>query len=412
MRAVRGRAQPIFILQKNGLFRGGGAVYDGRAMKKWIFSGILLAAVLFGAASAFWSGRGGVAALLGGASSEASGPVAEDALGRRVAYKEHPRRVYVAGKASFAIQEAAMLFPTVRKNVSLLGRAGTPQREGGEAVQAVLREAWAAGGGEVALPLYTEGSAEDIAAAAPDLVLLKTSSRLFGESLEPLGVPVAYLGLETAADYRRDLALLGTLLGAEDEAAAIWAWYEAQLEAVATAARRARESGAAAPRVLVCEVAEGRGTEVCRVPPPDWIQTWMAEAAGGIPVWTNGLVPGQWATVTLEQVAAWDPDALVVIGYGQGADRAVEALGRSEAWTALRCWRNGRVYAMPGDMYSWDLPTPRWILGLTWLATRLLPAEAAEGLSVADAATGFYGLMGVPAESVRERLVPLIGEAL
>ena len=338
--------------------------------------------------------------------------VAEDALGRRVAYKEHPGRVYIAGKASFAIQEAAMLFPTVREKVSLLGRSGTPQREGGEAVQEVFRDAWAKAGSEVSLPLYTEGSAEDIAAAAPDLVLLKTSSRLFGESLDPLGLPVAYLGLETPADYARDIALLGTLLGAEDEATAVWAFYEAQMAAVAEAARRARESGAAAPRVLVCKVADGRGTEVCQVPPPDWIQTWMAEAAGGAPVWTNGLVPGQWATVTMEQVAAWDPDALVVICYGDGADKAVAAMGESAAWGALRCWREGRVYAMPGDTYSWDLPTPRWILGLTWMATRLLPAEAAGGLSVADAAVGFYGLMGVPEDMVRGRVLPLIGEAL
>lgn len=381
-------------------------------MKRWIMRGILLAAVLAGAASALWAGRGGVAALLGGPPSSSGGAVAEDALGRRVACAAHPQRVYVAGKASFAIQEAALLFPTVRREVSLLGRAGTPQREGGTAIRDVFQEEWARAGEAVALPLFTEGSAEDIAAAAPDLVLLKTSSRLFGESLEPLGLPVAYLGLETAADYVRDIALLGRLFGAEGEAARIWAFYEAQLEAVSAAVRRAGASGAAAPRVLVCEVAEGRGTEVCRVPPPDWLQTWMAEAAGGVPVWTDGLAAGQWATVTMEQVAAWDPDALVVICYGRGAETAVGALGASEAWRALRCWREGRVYAMPGDMYSWDLPTPRWILGLTWMATRLLPAEAAAGLSVARAAEAFYGLLGLSPESAAGRVLPLISEEL
>jgi iron complex transport system substrate-binding protein len=28
---------------------------------------------------------------------------------------------------------------------------------------------------------------------------------------------------------------------------------------------------------------------------------------------------------------------------------------------------------MPTDYYNWDLPDPRWILGLIWLATKLHP---------------------------------------
>ena len=125
------------------------------------------------------------------------------------------------------------------------------------------------------------------------------------------------------------------------------------------------------------------------------------------------ILPGQWANVTLEQVAAWDPDALVVISYATPATTAVECLATSPAWTSLRCWRTGRVYPMPGDFCSWDLPDPRWLLGLQWMATRLLPPDAfPDFFSMEQALVDFYALLGLSPATTRAKLLPLIPEPL
>ena len=37
----------------------------------------------------------------------------------------------------------------------------------------------------------------------------------------------------------------------------------------------------------------------------------------------------------------------------------------------LKTTKNGSVYAYPSDMWEWDSADPRWILGTTWLATKI-----------------------------------------
>ncbi|MBQ9344892.1 MAG: ABC transporter substrate-binding protein [Kiritimatiellae bacterium] len=380
---------------------------------------LLFLALALGVIAALWTGRLGIARLLGLSRPHAPAvPLAasvQDALGRTIPVPDtRPRRILIAGKAPFAIQDTLMLFPSVRASATLLGRRAAAQREDGAAVQDLLLDAWASPSvRSPSLSLFTEGSAEDIAAADPDLILLKSSSHLFGESLEPLGLPLAYLDLESPDDYARDLLLLGDLLHAPDDAARLAATYAATVADVTTAVSRARAAGAPAPRVLLCQVNASRGPDGCRVPPPDWIQTWLVTAAGGIPCWTNAILPGQWANVTLEQVAAWDPDALVVISYATPATTAVECLATSPAWTSLRCWRTGRVYPMPGDFCSWDLPDPRWLLGLQWMATRLLPPDAfPDFFSMEQALVDFYALLGLSPATTRAKLLPLIPEPL
>ena len=182
--------------------------------------------------------------------------------------------------------------------------------------------------------------------------------------------------------------------------------------AISSAGARVRSSGVPAPRVLLCQTSQNRTPDICRVPPPDWIQTWLVTAAGGIPVWADSVLPGQWANVTMEQVAAWDPDILVVVSYAEPATEGVAALAASSVWTDLRCWREGRVYPMPGDTFSWDLPSPRWILALQWLATRILPPDALPPDALSAAVIDFYALFGIPSDTTRAEILPLIPEPL
>ena len=330
---------------------------------------------------------------------------AVDALGREVRLRKPARRLLVTGKASHAIGHALYLFPTVREKCEVVspgGRGGAQRKDAGDFLSEVRG---AKGNGkDVAL---SEGNVEEILAQEPDLVLLKTSSRMFGESLETTGVPEAYLGLESATDYERDLATLGQLLGAGDEAAAIWAYYKEIGVRVAEGAARAKKR----PRVLVVQWSAARGAGACRVPPPDWIQTWMVETAGGIAVWKDAVAPGQWGAVSMEQVLAWDPDTVLVVCYGESATEAVVALGEDPVWKETRAWQEKRVHAFPGDWLSWDQPDPRWGLGLLWVAKTLHP-ETFLDVDLEAEVRRFYALYELNAEWVAENARPLVKESL
>jgi iron complex transport system substrate-binding protein len=115
----------------------------------------------------------------------------------------------------------------------------------------------------------------------------------------------------------------------------------------------------------------------------------MVQIAGGQPVWSDAKLGKGWTQVTLEQIAAWDADFIFVVSYFKNPSEVVSALKADPNWQALRATREGRLFAFPADLYSWDQPDTRWILGLTWLAGRLHP-ERFPGLDMEAEAKAFY----------------------
>lgn len=332
--------------------------------------------------------------------------VVRDALDRSVRLKVPARKLLVTGKAPFAIEHALYLLPTVREQCEVVLSAG----KGGASRATPKRflEALGAAAGSGGAMAFSEGNAEEILSRGPDAVLLKASSRLFGKSLEGLGTPEVYLSLESAGEYLRDLTTLGQLVGAEDEAAAAWEYYREILLRAGDWRAAAAASGEKTPRVLLVQWNASRGSRACRVPPPDWMQTWMVREAGGEPVWTDGVAPGQWGVLNPEEALAWDPDVVLVASYAESADAAVDALRADPVWAGLRAFREGRVYAFPGDFLSWDQPDTRWGLGLLWTASRLHPAVARVDMEAELAR--FYALYGLGPDWVAAEARPLVRE--
>lgn len=360
---------------------------------------------LAGCVAAAWGcGKGGAGTAAG---TGAGGVSAVDALGREVRLEKPARKFLVTGKASYAIEHALYLLPTVREECEVIGAAG--RGGGARATAEGFLEAMGARDGRAGGVALSEGNVEEILARGPDVVLLKTSSRLFGASLEGAGATEAYLSLESAEDYDRDLATLGALAGAEDEAEAARGYYREVRERVARGLEGLAEEERS--RVLVVQVNASRGAGACRVPPPDWIQTWMVREAGGAPIWTDGMPGGQWGAVSAEQVLAWDPDIVLAVCYGEPATAAVAALGEDAAWRETRAWKEGKVKAFPGDFLSWDQPDTRWGLGLLWTAKTLHPERFAD-VDLAAEMTRFYALYGLDAAWVAEKARPLVQEAL
>jgi iron complex transport system substrate-binding protein len=220
--------------------------------------------------------------------------------------------------------------------------------------------------------LPVDVGAESIASLAPDLVILKSyMKRKLGESLELLDIPVVYLDFETPAQFERDIRVLGHLLGNEHRSEEIIAYYRVRRDMVLQRVAQVNEQGR--PRVLFIYYSERGGSRSFNVPPAGWMQTILVEEAGGIPVWTD-MKPGQaWSRVSFEQIAAWDADHVFVTSYFVDIEEVKRRLLQEPLWTSLRAVKQGNLHAVPGDFYNWDLPDPRWILGLIWISSRLLP---------------------------------------
>jgi iron complex transport system substrate-binding protein len=79
--------------------------------------------------------------------------------------------------------------------------------------------------------------------------------------------------------------------------------------------------------------------------------------------------------LTFADVAAADPDIIVLMPCGFDAERAVResaALAADPAWGALRAVRDGRVFAVDGNAY-FSRPGPRVVDGIELLASLLHP---------------------------------------
>lgn len=290
-----------------------------------------------------------------------------------------PSRVVLGGRAVAMVADALYAFPEARSSVVSI--AGTDQGLGTflEAVEP----------GFLAKPgLDRSAGAEAYAALRPDLVILKSGMKAsLGAGLSALRVPTLYVELETPEDYYADLAAIGRVYGAERRAVELIAYYKEIVDRVESTARLARAAGAAQPRVLVVQASAG----AYQLPPDAWIQTRMVEMAGGAPVW-KGQNPGSgWTTVGAEQIAAWNPDIVVIISYREDASKLAKAFAADPRFAGLRAVRDGRVRGYAQDFYSWDQPDTRWGLGLLWMS-KLLHPERQRQLSLETEARRFFKL--------------------
>ena len=225
-----------------------------------------------------------------------------------------------------------------------------------------------------------------MSALKPDLVILKSYlAETTGKPIEEVGIPVLYVDFETPEQYTRDLAILGKVFQNEARAEEIAAYYQSRVGQIQAAVADVADK----PRVLLLYYSDRDGNVAFNVPPLSWMQTRLVEMAGGIPVWADANPGKGWTQVSLEQIAAWDADHIFIVSYTQDSAEVVAGLKSDPQWQALRAFQVGNLHAFPGDLYSWDQPDTRWILGLTWLAGRLHP-QRFPNLDMVDEARQFY----------------------
>lgn len=316
-----------------------------------------------------------------------------DALGRTVVLPELPQRIVLTGKALFMIADASYLFPGAADRVVGFGNTG---QGSGNFIQLIDPNY------EAKATLAGDAGAEQVAALQPDLVILKSYlADSVGAPIEALEIPVVYIDFETPEQYDRDLAILGQVFGDEARATEVATYFQDKMAAITETVAVAEK-----PNVLLLYYNDKDGNVAFNVPPMGWIQTQMVEMAGGQPVWADANPGGGWTQVTLEQIAAWDADKIFLIAYFASPTEVVAGLKADPNWQAIRAVTEDQIYAFPSDLYSWDQPDPRWILGLSWLANNLHP-ELFPGFDITAEAKDFYSsLYGLDGAFVDANIVP------
>jgi len=257
------------------------------------------------------------------------------------------------------------------------------------------------------LILAGDAGPEQIAAAQPEVVVMKSYlSGGLGQSVERLGIPVVYLDLETPEQYLRDLLTLGGLFGDLPRAEDLRTLYREQLQTVADGLKTMTEADP--PKVLVLTYSQQGGATAFQVPPMSWMQTKVVQLAGGTPVWSEAVDAGGWVTVNLEQIAVWDPDHIFLISYSQDTRQIRQDLAEEPGWQTLKAVQSGHFYGFPADFISWDQPDPRWILGLSWITSKLQPERFSDPDPL-QRIEDFYRLAyNLEETTVRDKILPRI----
>lgn len=331
-------------------------------------------------------------------SSRTVGPVTvTDALGRELTFETPPSRIAIAGSGTFMIADAAYLFPQAAESI-----AAIQMRAQNANFVSILDPNYPAKN-----TLDMEAGPEQIAAVQPDLVILKsTAAEKLGAPIEDLDIPIFYVNLETPQQYLSEIKALGQIFGDEARAAEVANFYQERMDKVKAGVENLSDDQK--PSVLVMQSSVKGGETAYEVPPREWIQTLLVEMAGGQPIWLDAQLGGGWTVVTLEQIAAWNPDQIYIIDYFDDPSKSAEAFSNDPIAQNLTAVQNGQVFGVPKDAFSWGQPDTRWILALTWLAKHIQPEQFAD-LDILQEFNSFYQtLYGLDQATIDSQIKPLL----
>ena len=113
------------------------------------------------------------------------------------------------------------------------------------------------------------------------------------------------------------------------------------------------------------------------------------------------------SAVSMEQVLEWNPQIIIT----QGTTNAYETILSDPNWASIDAVKNGRVYKMPSQPYSWAdrPPSVNRFIGLKWMANLLYPDLY--DIDIVEEAIEYYDVM-YHVEVSREDMEALLADAI
>jgi iron complex transport system substrate-binding protein len=222
---------------------------------------------------------------------------------------------------------------------------------------------------------------ETLIGARPDVILMAYDGSLpkWQAALDAYHIPIVLMPNTSLQGLKATALLTGEVLGTSELAVAreYVRYFDNNMQRVLqVTAKLAPESR---PKVLHTASAgiltiDGRQTVI-----DDWINI-----AGGV---NAATVIGNGRPVTMEQVAAWNPDVIIVGSAPNPQNR--QAILDDSRWREINAVKTGRVFVNPSGAYLWDRHSAEAALQVLWAAKLLHPAEFA-GLDVRQETKLFY----------------------
>ncbi len=323
-----------------------------------------------------------------------------DAAGQTLQLQKYPERIVVVGTAQFIPLHVLYMFPGAGERLAGYERKYKLDEKFLPLIDSHFHEKKI---------LETNPGPEHIAALRPDLVITKRSTKgPLDKSMAALGIPVFHMGLETPERFMKDIENVGIILGNEARAQDIIQYYQFMLDRIDKGCKELNEEKK--PRVLTLEYSKRGGSTAVNVPAVSWMQTIQARRAGGRPVWLeHSPLQNSYQIVGFEQIAAWNPDKIfMIVWYSMDSRQVLEKLKNDTKWQKLKAVKNGELHIYPEDIYGWDTPDPRWIMGMTWLATKIHPDRFSDIQMDAEIYRFFNFLFNMDKSVVEKEILPRI----
>lgn len=306
-----------------------------------------------------------------------------DALGREVLFDSLPQKIVVAGRQTPMLVNFLYLYETASDKITAIERRSQSTDSFLTIIDPDI---------ETKFTLERDAGVEQISPLDPDVVILKTSMRdSVGKGLEEVGIPVIYIDFESVDQIYRDLSIFAEILGEEERGNSLIDQYRNIKAAIDAEVMKSPTQ----PNVVVMQFEDLDGEKAFSVPSAIWLQTAMIDELGGNALWKEAAQSGGWTAVNIEQLLNWNPGFLFVINYQGNAPSIVEEFANDPLWRNLDAVENNQAYPFAYDFQSWDQPDPRWILGYSWLASKLYPdlVSANQAMeTVQSFYADFYGL--------------------
>ena len=299
-----------------------------------------------------------------------------DDLNRTVKIPGHLHRIVSTMRI---VSDVLLLFPEARINIVGID-AGAKDTPLNQIIAPFIANA------EVVSTSKRDVNVETILSLEPDIVFAKDYQENILKPLEDSNIPVVYLSLEKPEVFLKDIELLGKILREENTATKIINYYNGKLEYLKSHAEKVVDK----PRVLVVYYST-KGGIAYKAPGKDWLQNYLVKLTGAYSL--SDMITGSgWKTLNVEQIIDWNPDIIFVVTYRLKNPSSVEAAFSILNDTRLKdvsAVKNGRVYPIPNDGMSWDMPIPRWILCALWMAKYVSPKVYSD-MNLTEETIAFY----------------------
>lgn len=221
---------------------------------------------------------------------------------------------------------------------------------------------------------------EEVKKLNPDVMIVWDYQTKEAEQLKALGVPAISLKYGTLEDLQNGIKVIGSILGKEEKAEKLVAYHQEAITYFQS--KEDQLNNTSKPRVLYLR------DEELKVAGKGAVNTILIQMAGGENVAKD--VAGQWTSVTMEQIIAWDPEIIIISQFSDVTPQTLYNNSiKGQDWSQIDAVQNMKVYKAPMGIYRWDAPCAETPLMIKWMAQIFHP-DIFNDFILEDDLKGFY----------------------